>query len=158
VCYVNSGSCQIQCNYGSAYSGLYIQLLVSPLLLEICRQQDARHTPSLLANTADVSWILLCQLWSGSNPLLLQFCIFTRTNLHCYYLLCIEFDASHTPHWLAITAHVSRFVVCQLWSLSNPIFLFLREEILMDARPPSGRRWVVSDSNPQKPHVGRHDA
>jgi hypothetical protein len=42
--YVHCGSGHIQCIYSSAYSGFNIQLNVSPLVLEICRQFNARHT------------------------------------------------------------------------------------------------------------------
>jgi hypothetical protein len=71
--YVNAGPCQIPCNCSFAYSGLIIQLNVSPLLLVICPQFDARCIPHLLLNTAHIVRFALCQMWSLSNTALLQF-------------------------------------------------------------------------------------
>jgi hypothetical protein len=74
--YVNSGSCQIQCNYGSALWGLNIELVVSPLLLQMYEQLNARYTPHLQPNTAHVNRFVLCQLWILSNPMQIQLRIF----------------------------------------------------------------------------------
>jgi hypothetical protein len=65
--YVNSGAGQIQCHYSFANSGFIIQINVPPLLLQICRQLDARHTSHFLPNTAHILLFTLCQIWSLSN-------------------------------------------------------------------------------------------
>jgi hypothetical protein len=52
----------IQCNYISAYSGFNIQLNVSALILEICRQIDAPYTANFVPNTARILQITLCGL------------------------------------------------------------------------------------------------
>jgi hypothetical protein len=74
--YVTSGPCQIICNCTFVYLGISIQLNVSPLPMVICRQFDARYFPHLLSNTAHVLLFMQCQLWTRSNTMLLQFCIF----------------------------------------------------------------------------------
>jgi hypothetical protein len=73
--YVNSGRGQIQDYYSPAYTSFNIQLNVAPPLLVVCQQFNAHCIPHLLPNTAHVLLITLCQLWSNSNPMLLQFCI-----------------------------------------------------------------------------------
>jgi hypothetical protein len=49
---VKSGPSQIQYNYSSSYAGCNIQLNVSPMLLVVYRQLNARHTPHLQPNSA----------------------------------------------------------------------------------------------------------
>jgi hypothetical protein len=61
--YVNCGPDHIQCNCSSAYLGYNIQLIVSPLLLETCRQFNARYTGNLVPNTAHMVQYTLCELW-----------------------------------------------------------------------------------------------
>jgi hypothetical protein len=62
--YVNCGPRHIHCNYSSAYSGINIQLDVSPLLLEMSRQFNSRYTANLVPNTAHILRCTLCDLWS----------------------------------------------------------------------------------------------
>jgi hypothetical protein len=62
--YVNCGPDDIQCNYSSAYSGYNIQLIESPLLLDICRKLNARYTANMVSNTAHMLHFKLCELWS----------------------------------------------------------------------------------------------
>jgi hypothetical protein len=65
--YVSSGPCQIHYNCGFTHLGLNIQLHVSPLLLVVCRQFDARYTPHSLPNTAHINRFAQCQLCVLSN-------------------------------------------------------------------------------------------
>jgi hypothetical protein len=63
--------CQIQrtssrlryLNYSSTYAGFNIQLNVSALLLEICRQFCERYTVNMVANTAHILQFMLSGLW-----------------------------------------------------------------------------------------------
>jgi hypothetical protein len=61
---VNSGPGHIHCKYNSAYSGINIQLNVSALILEICRQFNAPYNAIFVPNTAHILQITLCGLWS----------------------------------------------------------------------------------------------
>jgi hypothetical protein len=67
--YVKCGPDHIQCNCSSAYLGYNIQLIVSPLLLETCRQFNARYTAYLVPNTAHILQFTQCRLWSRSYPM-----------------------------------------------------------------------------------------
>jgi hypothetical protein len=62
--YLNCGPGHIQCNYSSAYSGFHIQLNVSALLLEICRQINAPYTANFVPSTAHILQITVCELCS----------------------------------------------------------------------------------------------
>jgi hypothetical protein len=73
---VKSGSRQMQYNYSSSYAGFNIQLNVPPQRLVDYRQIDARYTPHLLRYTEHNIGITLCQLWSRSNAIELQFMSF----------------------------------------------------------------------------------
>jgi hypothetical protein len=71
--YFKSGPSQIQYNNSSSCAGINIQLNVSPLRLVVYRQIDARYTPHLLRNTEHYIGFTLCQLWTRSNAIELQF-------------------------------------------------------------------------------------
>jgi hypothetical protein len=71
--YVNTGRSQIKYIYSSCHSGYNYQLNVSPLRLVVCRQIDAFYTPHLLPNAAWIVQITLCQHWTQSNSIYLQF-------------------------------------------------------------------------------------
>jgi hypothetical protein len=60
--YLNSGPGHIHCKYSSAYSGFNIQLNVSALILEICRQINEPYTANFVPNTAHILQITLCGL------------------------------------------------------------------------------------------------
>jgi hypothetical protein len=62
--YVNCSPGHIQCNNSSTYSGFNIQLRVSALILDMCRQFDAPYTANIVPNTAHILQITLCELWS----------------------------------------------------------------------------------------------
>jgi hypothetical protein len=51
LCYFNHGPGPIKYSYISCYSGCNIQLSVSPSILVICRQSNARYTPHSHPNT-----------------------------------------------------------------------------------------------------------
>jgi hypothetical protein len=128
LCYVNCGGpSQIQRKYCIADSFLNIQINVYPLLLVICRHVGARYTPKLLPHRARILLYALCQLWSQSHPIYLQFFLCRlqysierisaaigglSTNLWALY-------STYTP----ITGHICPFALCQLWSLSNTVQL-----------------------------------
>jgi hypothetical protein len=73
---VNCGPGHIQCSYSSKYSGFNIQVNVSALLLDISRQFNARYTANLVPNTAHIVQFTLCELWSRTYTMNLQFRIF----------------------------------------------------------------------------------
>jgi hypothetical protein len=115
LCYVNSVPCQIyhNCRFGDSAGN--IQLDVPPFPLEICREFGAGHAPHLLPDTAHVLLFTLCQLWSGSNPMLLQVCIFMfQLSIPLLLVICLQYDACYTPNILLKTAYFSWFTLCQL--------------------------------------------
>jgi hypothetical protein len=62
--YLNCGPGRTHCDYSSSFSGFNIQLRVSALILDMCRQFDAPYTANLEPNTAHILQITLCELWS----------------------------------------------------------------------------------------------
>ena len=77
LCYVKSGPSQIQRSCSFVYSGLSIQTDVSPILLHIWLQLEARYTPNLQPNTVHVIPFDACEIGTQPNPAYLQFCIFS---------------------------------------------------------------------------------
>jgi hypothetical protein len=74
--YVNCGPRHKHCNYSSAYSGINIQLDVSPLLLEMSRQFNERYTSNLVPNIARILQFTLCELWFRTYTMNLQLRLF----------------------------------------------------------------------------------
>jgi hypothetical protein len=74
--YVNCGPDDIECTYSSAYSGYNIQLIVSPLLLDICRRLNARYTANFVPDTAHIVQFTLCELCSRTYTVHLELRIF----------------------------------------------------------------------------------
>jgi hypothetical protein len=62
--YLNCDPGHIQSKYSSGYSGFNIQLRVSALILEMCRQFNAPYTAKIVKNTAHFHQITQCELWS----------------------------------------------------------------------------------------------
>jgi hypothetical protein len=88
VRYLNCGPGHIQCNYSSTYSGFNIQLIPPALLLDICRDLDARYTANLVPNTALVIQFTLCDLvvphrYNVITAPHIQASIFNRRYLRC---------------------------------------------------------------------------
>jgi hypothetical protein len=75
--YVNCGPGHIQNIYSTAYSGFYIQLNVSALLLEMPRQFNVRYTANLVPNIARILQYKLCGLWYRTYTMNLQLHIFS---------------------------------------------------------------------------------
>jgi hypothetical protein len=73
---VNCGPGHIQCIHSSAYTDINIQLNVPALLLDICRDLDARYTANSVPNTALVIQFTQCVLWSRTYTKNLQLRIF----------------------------------------------------------------------------------
>jgi hypothetical protein len=73
---VNCGPEHIECNYSYAYSGFNIQVNVSELLLDICRQFNERNTANLVPNIAHILQFTLRELWSNSYTMYLQLRMF----------------------------------------------------------------------------------
>jgi hypothetical protein len=123
--YVNCGPGHIQCNYSSAYSGSNIELNVSPLLLEISRQINARYTAKIAHNRQSTT----CELW----PRHIQ-CIYSST-YSCFNIrlnvssLLLEIsrqcNARYTASLVSNTAHTLRFTLCELWSRPYTMYLQL---------------------------------
>jgi hypothetical protein len=62
--YLTCGPGHTQSNYISKYSGCNILLNMSALVLEICRQRNARYTANMVPNTALTLQFSLSGLWS----------------------------------------------------------------------------------------------
>ena len=75
--YVKSGPSQIQRSCSFVYSGLSILTDVSPIVIHIWLQLEARYTPNLLPNTVHVIPFDACKIGTQPNPAYLQFCIFS---------------------------------------------------------------------------------
>jgi hypothetical protein len=91
--YLKCGPWHIQCKYSSAYSGFNIQLRVSALILELCRQFNAPYTANIVPNTAHILQITLCDCGPGHiynvfTAPHIQASIFKWTYLrcHCWYI------------------------------------------------------------------------
>jgi hypothetical protein len=76
--YVYCGPGHIQSICSSAYICFNIQLNVSALQMEICRQINARYIATLEPNTAHILQFVLCRLWSRPYTIELQLRIFRR--------------------------------------------------------------------------------
>jgi hypothetical protein len=66
----------IQCKYSSAYSALRIQLNVSAMPLEICRQVNARYNGNFVPYIAHFRRFTLCEQWSRTYTMHLLLRIF----------------------------------------------------------------------------------
>jgi hypothetical protein len=66
------GPGHIRCDYSSAYSAFNIQLKLPALLLDICRDLDARYTANLVPNIAHILQYTLSELWSKPYAMYLQ--------------------------------------------------------------------------------------
>ena len=75
--YVKSGPRQIQRSCSFVYSGLSIHTDVSPILLHMWLQLEARYTPNLLPNTVHVVPFDACKIGTQPNPAYLQFYVFS---------------------------------------------------------------------------------
>jgi hypothetical protein len=140
LCYVKSGPGKIQYIYKSCYSVCNIQLTVSPSILLICRQWNARYTPHMLPSTGHKIRFGLCQLWSRKIQ-------YNNSSCHSGFnlqlnvsplrlVVCRQIDACYTPHLLPNTRHNIRFTLCQLWCRSNTIlllFLIFRLQYLIES-------------------------
>jgi hypothetical protein len=73
---VNCGPGHIQNTYSAAYLGLNIQLWAAPLLLEVSRQFNSRHTANLVPNAAHILRFTLCEQWTRTYTMHLQLHIF----------------------------------------------------------------------------------
>jgi hypothetical protein len=74
--YLHCGPGDIQCTYSSTYSGFNIQLNISALLLEICRQFNVSYTANMVPNTAHIVHFALSELWFRTYTMFLQLHIF----------------------------------------------------------------------------------
>jgi hypothetical protein len=123
--YVNSVRCQIQQYISSAYTVIYIQLKISPLLIVIRLQLDARYNPHFLPNTAQIGRFALRELLALHMQ---RICSLADSALNIQlkvsrFLLqvCRQLDSRSTPQLMPDTAHISRFSPCQLRTLSNSL-------------------------------------
>jgi hypothetical protein len=74
--YVNCGPGHIQSIFTTAYLGFNIQLKVAPLLLEVSRRFNEHYTAYLVAITAHILQLLLCEQWCRTYTMYLQLRIF----------------------------------------------------------------------------------
>jgi hypothetical protein len=125
LCYVKSGPGKMQYCYNSSSSGCNIPLNVNPSMLVILLQFNARYTPQLLPNAAQILQITLSQHWSQSNKIYLQLLPFRlqysieRISSAIGGLLknrCVLYST-----FAANTEHNNRFTLCQICFQSNPI-------------------------------------
>lgn len=89
--YINTGPRQILRTCIFTYWSWNIWINVSPLLLEICRHLDARHTPHLMPHALHMCRFTQCHHWYPSKPMLLQSLhieadIFKSTYLRCNWI------------------------------------------------------------------------
>jgi hypothetical protein len=115
---VNCGPGHIHCKYSSAYSGFNIQLRVSALILELCRQLNAPSTANIVPNTAHILHITLCEMWSPDIQ-----CNYSSAyagfniQLNVSVLLLEiyrQFNACYTASLVPNTAHIVHFKPCEL--------------------------------------------
>jgi hypothetical protein len=118
--YLNGGPSHILSYYSSTYSGFNIQLNVTLLLLEICRQYRERYTATLLPIQRTAFSLRSANCGPG--------------HIHCKYssaysgfniqlnvpppLLetCREFNAPYTANFVPNTAHILQITLSVLWS------------------------------------------
>jgi hypothetical protein len=120
------GSRQIQYYCSTTYPGFNIQLNVSPFPLEI-----RRHVRCALCSTFADKYTApatgLHYVNSGPGPMQC-YCSTAYWGFNIQlnvstllFLITRQFDARYSQHMLPNTAPFSRFLLCKLWSLPNPL-------------------------------------
>jgi hypothetical protein len=117
---LNSGPDHIQLNYSSTYSGFNIQLNVSALQLEICRQFSERYTATLVTIQRTTSSLRNVNCGPGHVQ-----CHYSSTYLgynsqlnvsRSLLAICQEFNAPYTANMVPNTAQILHFTLSELWS------------------------------------------
>jgi hypothetical protein len=118
--YLNGGPDQIGRNYSSTYSGFNIQLKVSALQLEICRQFSERYTATLVTIQRTTSSLRNVNCGPGHVQ-----CHYSSTYLgfnsqlnvsRSLLEICREFNAPYTANMVPNTAQIHHFTLSELWS------------------------------------------
>jgi hypothetical protein len=117
---VNCGPRHIQCIYSSTYSGFNIQLNVSALLLEICRQISGRYIAILVPIqriTSSLRNVNCCpghiqciysSTYSGFNNQLIVAVLLLEVSRQC--------NACYLANFVTNTAFNLQISICELWS------------------------------------------
>jgi hypothetical protein len=120
----------IQCNYRSAYSGFNIQLNVSALILEICRQFNVRYTANMVP--IQRTFFSLRYLNCGSRHVQCNYSsAYSGFNIQLNVSLPLfeiswQFNVSNNANLVPITAHFLQLTLCGLWSWRYTKYLQLR--------------------------------
>jgi hypothetical protein len=99
--YLNCGPGHIHCKYSSAYSGFYIQLNVSALILEISRQFIERYTAISVPNTAHPG---LRYVYCGPGHIQGNYCyVYSGFNIQVnvsavLFVICEQYNARYTAN------------------------------------------------------------
>jgi hypothetical protein len=118
--YLNCGPWHIQCIYSSAYSGFNIQMNVSALLLEICRQFNVRYTANLVPIQCTNSSLRNVNCGSGHTQ-----CNYSsrysgfniQQNVSALLLeMYRRFNVRYTANMVPNTAHILHFTLSELRS------------------------------------------
>jgi hypothetical protein len=126
---VNCGPGYIQCIYSYSFSGFNIQLRVSALILDMCRQFDAPYTANIVSKTPHILQITLCELWSRPYTMYLQLHIL-RLQYSAERISAVIGDIStiqcalYSKHDAKYSAH-SSVSLSELWSRTYTIYLQL---------------------------------
>jgi hypothetical protein len=118
--YVNGGPGHIQCNNSCTYTGFNIQLNLSVLILQTCREFNAPYTANVVPNTAHIFQFTLSELWSGHiqckyNSAYSAFNI--QLNVSALILeICRQFNAPYNAIFVPNKAHILQITLCELWS------------------------------------------
>jgi hypothetical protein len=116
--YLNCEPDHIHCNYSSTYSGFNIQLNVSALQLEICRQFSERYTATLVTIQRTTSSLRNVNCGPGHVQ-----CHYSSTYLgfnsqlnvsRSLLKICREFNAPYTANVVSHTAQILQFTLSEL--------------------------------------------
>jgi hypothetical protein len=117
---VNCGPGHTPCIYSSAYWGISIQLKVSALLSEICRQFSEPYTANLVPNKAHNLQFAKCGLWCRSYKMYLQLQIFRiQYSVERFSAVIGDLSTIQCPLYCkhgANTAYNPQITQCELWS------------------------------------------
>jgi hypothetical protein len=117
---LNRGPDHIQCNYSYTYSGFNIQLIVSALLLHICRAFSERYTANLVPIQRTASSLRNVNCAPGHIQ-----CVYSSAYTGFNILLKVselilmikrQFNMRYTAILVPNTAHTLQFTLSEQWS------------------------------------------
>jgi hypothetical protein len=121
---VNCGPGHIQCNYSTAYSCVNVQLNVSALALEICRQFTVRYTANFVPSIAHFLHFTHCELWYRTYSMYLQLHILRLQ--YSNKRICAAIGDMSTIQWALYCKHGAKYSagpsVCAMWTVVPDIY------------------------------------